>query len=42
MAPWLLIIAVLVTVLAVPPALWLLCVACDSLVRPPPPALDEN
>ena len=42
MAPWLLIMVVLVTVLAVPPALWLLCVACDSLIRPPPPALEEN
>ena len=42
MAPSLLIIVVLVTVLAVPPALWLLCVACDSLIRPPPPALEEN
>ena len=42
MAPWLLIIVVVVTALAVPVTLWLLCVACDSLIRPPPPALEEN
>ena len=42
MAPWLLILLVLFTVLAIPVMLLLVCCACDLLIRPTPPVLEVN